>query len=156
MRLPRLRHRPGADPVRPVWPGQLQAAAALISDRGNGGGPPVIDGHPAVAFLGGTDAALRYLHGRWVTYLGVATEEQLDEGPGSVLDAARRAWDQVCCDQPGLARILFWYRDEPAVRAADEGHRRLLAELVPDVGPCLPGFHRADAQESSRSLASRG
>ena len=135
------RHRP-ALPQPVSRSGARQAAARALEEEALRTGP-ALAGHPAVAELGGMDAALRCLHRRWVTRLGVEMDEALEAEGTPVVEAAWAAWGRLAGDCPGLASILSAYGRDPVVIEADDRHRRLVAGASGCDARRLPSFRAA-------------
>ena len=135
--------RHGPAPPQPVSRSAArQAAARALEEEARRTGP-ALAGHPAVAELGGMDAALRCLHRRWVTRLGVAMDAALEAEGAPVVEAAWEAWGRLAGDHPGLASILRTYGRHPVVMEADDHHRRLVAGAAGCDARRLPSFRAA-------------
>jgi hypothetical protein len=136
MRLRKRARRPAE--TRPMWL-QRQDAMSILVELGH----PDVDGHPVLEVFGGLDQALRYVHGCWVTHVGVALDQEAEAVGGPWMAIAWHAWARTEAAHPRLAAILAFHAGHPAIRQADEAHRRLLAGSAGCNTADLPSFDAA-------------
>lgn len=157
-RTDRPRRPKGPHAVAPGWQERQEAAGTLVA-AAHDAAIPTIEEHPGIAVFGGLDGALRYLHDLWVTYLGVALDETLDDSSGDLPIALRAAWVHVGAEYRSLAKVLCHYADHPVVQEAGAAHRQLLHDASGINVVDLPRFESLPLPESpgrSTSLVMAG
>lgn len=121
-----------------IAPGRAEAARAL-ERAALTGGADIVD-RPELAAFDGLDTALEYLHGRWVTHLGVAVDATLEASLAEPVTAIHLGWERVRSSHAGLAAILARHSTHPAVAVADQRHRAVLAAAIGCRPDQLPSF----------------
>ncbi|HMC39662.1 MAG TPA: hypothetical protein VKI19_08370 [Acidimicrobiales bacterium] len=124
-----------------------RAGAARTLEEAAEAGRTDFAGRAELAAFGGLGPALAYLHGRWVTQVGVAVDAALEADGTDPVGDVHRAWQQVGERRPGLAAILAAHATHPAVGDADRRHRDVIASAIGCRPGDLPSFARPASQE---------
>lgn len=70
---------------------------------------------------------LSTLHQRWHARFAARLDMVFEESPADLAAAVGDLWGQLAAEDPAWRAVLDAYREHPAVLAADERQRRLLA-----------------------------
>ena len=120
-----------------AWRDQRAAESRILEAVEAAGRPSIVEERAEIGTFGGLAGLLRHLHRRWVMYVGVAIDEDLEWRSAADFTSA---WNTAVRRHPALVEVLAFYADHPVVVAGRRRHRELLASA--GVDRCLPEWSR--------------